>query len=472
MFLSHKAQSEFIGLLSPSKRRRARRNKTRREQPHGCRLALEPLEERRMLSMILWDDAHDTNGDELSGNYSEFRDLVIAADHTITELDGSPGAITPAVLAGIDVLMIFDAESSFTASEFTAIQNFVSGNGHLFVAGEHASAFARSSHNTLLAPYGIQFLSSPSSIDDLNFFNPDPLTVGLASVEYSSGGALNVTGPGTKILGRTSATGHIGYAIDSNNRVLVLSDSDALKNTYIAPGNDNERLVVNMLEEFIEIDPPPTELGIDLNGSDDPGIDFVVPNPGYIEDSIPISIVDTDLTVTAGGGDCGSSVTIDFSSGSYSDRSPSGLLNDIYTEDGFTFQTQNSANHVDGSMADGVFTFHDGSINTSPNIIDVDMGGSPFGLTSFDVVNLTAGLPITFTNSVGETFAASTLGTITPPAGQNWSNITSFTMRANTNNDPVFLDNFVFAVGGVGGGGGTETLFSDMLAGSSLAFSR
>lgn len=66
----------------------------------------------------MWDDSHDTSGDELSGNYSEFNSLVSGAGHTITELNGSPGAIA-AALSGIDVLN--DSTSGFHQHNFMLV---------------------------------------------------------------------------------------------------------------------------------------------------------------------------------------------------------------------------------------------------------------------------------------------------------------------------------------------------------------
>src|SRR5688500_5609302 len=99
---------------------------------------------------ILFDDSHDTDGDELLGNFSELRTIALAAGHTIVELDGSAGALTPAVLASHDVVMVFDAELAFTTTEIANIQSFVSGGGLLFVAGDRPTTgvFARTSCNT------------------------------------------------------------------------------------------------------------------------------------------------------------------------------------------------------------------------------------------------------------------------------------------------------------------------------------
>ena len=63
---------------------------------------------------IYFDDFHDTNGDDLNGNLSDFRDAVIAGGHTITQLNVP---ITAGGLAPYDVLILIDAEAAMTAAE-------------------------------------------------------------------------------------------------------------------------------------------------------------------------------------------------------------------------------------------------------------------------------------------------------------------------------------------------------------------
>jgi hypothetical protein len=148
---------------------------------------------------------------------------------------------------------------------------------------------------------------------------------------------------------------------------------------------------------------------------------------------------------------------IDFSSGSYSDRNPVNGV-DTYSEDGFIFETEDPANHVDSQGA-GDFSFHDGIVNSVfDNWIRVRRAdGAPFTLTNFQVTNL-GGSSITFMNPDGQSFVVSTTGTVTPPVGQNWSNITSFRMSENGNQVLVHLDDFLFGGNGSATGTGTITV--------------
>ncbi|MDP6719931.1 MAG: S8 family serine peptidase, partial [Pirellulaceae bacterium] len=354
---------------------------------------------------------------------------------------------------GQDFMVVLEPATGFTEG------------GRLLVLGDHnlfTDSHISLADNHLLAENIVSWASTSGSTGGVDI---DTTTLTINNVaptitDVSNDGPVNA---GSSVTVTVSASDPAGaydpltysFDFDNNGTFEVTNSSGIAQHTFSSGGiftvpvrvTDGDGGEDNGSTQITVLGGRP---GIDLNGTDDAGIDFAAI---FTEDGGAVSIVDTDLIVTAGGSGGGSSVEIDFSSGSYSDRSPSSGR-DTYTEDGFTFQTQNPSNHVDGSISGGVFIFHDGPANTPPNIIDVDSGGSPFGLTSFDVLSSPVGLPITFTSSLGDSFTASSLGTITPPSGQNWSNITSFTMRANSINRSVYLDNFVFTVGGGGGGGG------------------
>jgi hypothetical protein len=165
--------------------------------------------------------------------------------------------------------MFFDTELAFTPDEVTVIQAWVAGGGLLFVAGETVTgtAFDEASQNFLLAPYGVSFVSPDFNLD-LGVFAVDPLTDGLTAVDFLSSSTVAVAGTGTKVLGSTSDN-RIGFAYGADGAVVVVSDSDAFTNNLLESGDNEERLVKNLLAHFAgpdELPPPtlPTELTIDV----------------------------------------------------------------------------------------------------------------------------------------------------------------------------------------------------------------
>jgi hypothetical protein len=210
---------------------------------------------------ILWDDTHDgfelTNDETgVGGNYNDFRLLVEAEGHVLDEFNG-PGDLTADLLADYDVLMFFDTEIDLTEEEVGAIQEWVSNGGLLFVAGETVTgtSFNEASWNFLFEPYHIAF-TTPDVNLDLTVFSGDPLTDGLTAVDFSAGCTLTVSGAGTKVLASAS-DGRAGYAYGANGAVVVLADSDPFINAMLEPGDNEERLVKNLLGHFAGPDEPP-----------------------------------------------------------------------------------------------------------------------------------------------------------------------------------------------------------------------
>jgi len=235
-------------------------------------LAAAPLQ-------ILWDDTHDTDpptSDELSAGYTKFDAAVTAAGHDLFELDGFPGDLTAAVLASYDVLMLFDTEHPFTTDEVAAIQGFVANGGSVLVTGEQSLGFAEASYNELLAPYGLQFTGGTIfSTFDLTFFEPDPLTAGIFTLDFLTGGVLSVSGADTKVLGRTFAGGDIGFAYGAGGHVVVLSDSNLFVDTLITPGAGELQLIANLLAHFMALtgdsgSTGPYEITIDIQPGGSP----------------------------------------------------------------------------------------------------------------------------------------------------------------------------------------------------------
>src|SRR4051812_15895156 len=91
---------------------------------------------------ILWDDSHDADDDELTGNSSSFAAAMTTAGYTLFELNGSPGAITPAALTGMNAVFIWDNELALTANEIVTLHGYVAAGGGLFVAGDGGTNFA------------------------------------------------------------------------------------------------------------------------------------------------------------------------------------------------------------------------------------------------------------------------------------------------------------------------------------------
>ena len=89
----------------------------------------------------------------------------------------------------------------------------------------------------------------------------------MTAIDFNLGCTLTV-GAGTKALGSAS-DGRVGYAYGANGAVVVLADSDPFINAMLEPGDNEERLVKNLLGHFAGPDEtptpdPPIEITIDV----------------------------------------------------------------------------------------------------------------------------------------------------------------------------------------------------------------
>ena len=207
---------------------------------------------------ILWDDTHDTDEDDLYTTYSTLYSSLIAKGYTVVQLNETQGPISSTILADYDILVIPDPEAALSASEITAIQNFVSAGGRLWVIGERPATFNRESVNTLLAPYEIAFGTADFNGNVTNFAT-HPITSGVSWFTYIYGSNVNVWDIAQQIAW------YDAYGVlavwDDFSRVVAIGDSNLFDDEYVQ--GDNQQLGLNIvnwlaarsLEPDIRVDP-------------------------------------------------------------------------------------------------------------------------------------------------------------------------------------------------------------------------
>lgn len=187
-----------------------------------------------LYSRILWDDTHDTNGDDLYTTFSTLYGSLIANGYTVVQLNETQGPITSTILANYHILVIPDPEAALSSSEITAIQSFISAGGRLWVIGEWLGAFDRESVNTLLAPYGIAFGTADFEGTITNMA-VHPITSGVSWFTYILGSDVNVWDVAQQIAW------YDAYGVlavwDDFSRVVAIGDSDVFEDVFLEGGN-------------------------------------------------------------------------------------------------------------------------------------------------------------------------------------------------------------------------------------------
>jgi len=207
---------------------------------------------------LLWDDSHDTDGDDLYVNYSTLAGMLPGWGINATQV--ATGPLTANLLAGYDILVLIDAESAYSAQELTDIQNWIAGGGKLLMIGEHWGAFNPTANNQVIAPYNIQFIDIAGTSGAINFA-AHPVTAGLNQISWAAGDALSVNAPANSLA--WDASNYNGIAVnESGIVVLVMCDSNMMDNTYIV-NNDNIQCMQNVFN-YLGVSYTPFDIAITM----------------------------------------------------------------------------------------------------------------------------------------------------------------------------------------------------------------
>ncbi len=196
---------------------------------------LELFEVATRPARIYWDKYHDSDGDsvEPGHNYDYFGSSLRSRGHTINEHDNP---ITMEELDGYDILIIPDPDTALGDDEIQDIREWVKSGHGLFILCEHEHAFHRESVNRLLRSFGIS-VSGSISPREVTLFRRHRITECVNKL-HGAGTAFGelTLDRGSMEIARTTGN-HIFAAATSygSGKVVVVADSDVLKNEWIKP---------------------------------------------------------------------------------------------------------------------------------------------------------------------------------------------------------------------------------------------
>ncbi|MFO8108914.1 MAG: C25 family cysteine peptidase [Thermoplasmata archaeon] len=184
---------------------------------------------------IYWNKYHDSDDDsvEPGHNYGNFGSSLRSRGHIIDEYDDP---ITMEELDGYDILIVPDPDTALGDDEIEDIKEWVK-NGHgLFVLCEHEDAFHKESVNRLIQSFGMRVSGSisPRGVRD---FRRHRITECVNKLQGAGEafGELTLSGSSMEIA---KASGNHIFAAAANfgyGKVVVVADSDVLKNEWISP---------------------------------------------------------------------------------------------------------------------------------------------------------------------------------------------------------------------------------------------
>ncbi len=197
-------------------------------------------------------DAHDENT-QYPGYYSELRNYWTARDFTFDKLyPSTEGNLTASRLASYDMLVLVSPDYNFTVAERTAVMDWVSNGGSIFVFSESWSLpslrIPIDQLNLLMEPLDMEVNETVSAGSPLGV----PVTADIPIVERCSlgiqpaaSGAINITGPGAE--GVWIGEGDILAASEvfGIGRVVLVADMNWADNAHIT-GVHNAQFAINV----------------------------------------------------------------------------------------------------------------------------------------------------------------------------------------------------------------------------------
>ncbi|MBU1650835.1 T9SS type A sorting domain-containing protein, partial [bacterium] len=371
---------------------------------------------------LLWEDIHDTDGDDLMGNYSDCYNLMVSLGYNPTQV--STGTLNATLLAGYDVLVLVDEETAYAPDEITAVQDWVANGGKLLMIGEWASAFNMVSNNLMLQPYGMQFISVTPNTSGAEFFATHPVTTGLNVISWAAGPAITYNAPAEGLAWDNLQ--QYGVTInESGPIVLVIGDSNLMQNTYMI-NDDNLQFMTNVFN-YLATSAGPYSMNVDLtyvSGSPVPAGGCNLNFDVFVEhfETVPISF-DAWLESAYEGGDPTTLVLRAFSN-----YQPGWTINrpgmfypvpGAWAAGNYTF-TGKVGNHPDDAWDESGFPFEKlGVADATFKPFPVDGAPNPFADEVEDIVLVT---PTSFTMSTyPNPFNPTTTLSFTLPADQRVS---------------------------------------------------
>ncbi|TXT54914.1 MAG: membrane protein of unknown function [Candidatus Thorarchaeota archaeon] len=191
-------------------------------------------------------DAGDPTGFNSDSRFSTLRDDLVSRRYTFDKLWPSVGNFTAGVLAPYDIVIINTPEINFTASEVTAINDWVNAGGSLIALGDN-SGFLDEHQN-------LNYLLSNSDLrinltDNYNTFSftttelmNHPTMEDVDELEFSGGTYVNYSGSATPLAMDEQNT-VIAFQEIGDGRILLAGDINFLSNVDSA---NNSKWAVNV----------------------------------------------------------------------------------------------------------------------------------------------------------------------------------------------------------------------------------
>ncbi len=137
---------------------------------------------------------------------------------------------------------------NFTASEVSAVADWIAAGGSLLVLGDNSGLTQQNANiNYLLSPYNLRMNMTVSPAGpNFTVFQKHAICEGLSSIATSSPGAVNLTSPAYPIVGDIHGNTIVAGQIHGQGRILLQSDLNVFDHALISSGS-NRQYSVNII---------------------------------------------------------------------------------------------------------------------------------------------------------------------------------------------------------------------------------
>ncbi|MBN2228397.1 MAG: hypothetical protein JW779_02315 [Candidatus Thorarchaeota archaeon] len=185
-------------------------------------------------------DAGDPTGYTAQGRYAQLRNLWVNHTFTVDKLYSEDTTeLTSSILSKYDMLFINTPDENYTASEITAIQNWIASGGGLLILGDSSGFITRNARiNDILDGYdlsisGINYHTNQFIADNKTFH---PINELVTTLTFQGGCYVNTTGSAVSIwrddYGEVAAIQEVGAG-----RIFLASDINFLGNYILYDDN-------------------------------------------------------------------------------------------------------------------------------------------------------------------------------------------------------------------------------------------
>ncbi|MFX0021236.1 MAG: hypothetical protein ACFE9S_02850 [Candidatus Hermodarchaeota archaeon] len=195
-----------------------------------------------------WDDYVS------SVNYDTWRNTLVSRGYTLDKLyPSSAGNLTSNNLRPYDMLFICVPEINFTASEVTAVTQWVQNGGGLIAIGENAIFIDNNKNvNYLYSNFDLEF-NSVTGTNGATYFVEHPTTEDCTEITALAPGQIVYSGDAYPIWGYDATEIYVAGQEYGNGRVLLMGEVGPFRDSDIA-SFDNLQFAINVANWLVSWD--------------------------------------------------------------------------------------------------------------------------------------------------------------------------------------------------------------------------